>query len=526
MGDGLRHHISGEGKLVALRRVRNSWRAPVAFLRALRPGDAARRLGAVVLILLGTGLPVRAEPAASHRQDTLADNADSIAVVIGNQNYRQTVAVDFAQNDAEAIKSFLVQSLGYREQNVLVLKDATLSELNQALGSERNPQDGRLWRQAVPGRSNVFVYFSGHGVPDLSTKEPFLLPQDGNPAQGETGYRLETLYANLGLLKRKVGPDRQVIVVIDACFTGETGRRGESLLAVSAPGFAPAKPKDPAGLLKLVATSGATPANWDREARLGLFTTRLLMGAAGLARPSGSPPDAPLRWGALRSYVREAVREAARRDSGREQMPEIDEAELVLPVRAPVPAVRPLVEAAEDDARWREASRDGGREALERYVARCEPRCRHRDAAMNQLLGGHRQQQKAADEANWQRLSRLGRYDEYLAGCGAVCAYRSLAEGYLGAAPQLPSARPMPRDSVAARAPQPQGGTAYLVGLDPAGDNWLALRSEPAGRGYRILKMGPDTRLVVIGRQGAWSQVRLESGEVGWASSRYIACCR
>lgn len=37
-------------------------------------------------------------------------------------------------------------------------------------------------------------------------------------------------------VKQKVGGERQVIVMLDACFTGETGRKGEALLAVSAPG--------------------------------------------------------------------------------------------------------------------------------------------------------------------------------------------------------------------------------------------------------------------------------------------------
>jgi hypothetical protein len=67
----------------------------------------------------------------------------------------------------------------------------------------------------------------------------------------------------------------------------------------------------------------------------------------------------------------------------------------------------------------------------------------------------------------------------------------------------------------------------YLVGLERSGDNWLALRSEPSGqRGIRLMKMGPDTLLTVLGREGEWLNVRLRSGETGWAHSKYIACCR
>ena len=42
----------------------------------------------------------------------------------------------------------------------------------------------------------------------------------------------------------------------------------------------------------------------------------------------------------------------------------------------------------------------------------------------------------------------------------------------------------------------------------------------------RLLKMGPDTPLEVIGRQGDWLQVRLADGTTGWAFGKYVACCK
>ena len=370
-------------------------------------------------------------PSAFAQTSTLSDNADSIAVVIGNKTYKQTSTVDFAHNDADAIKAYLIGTLGFREQNVFLLKDATLGELTQMFGSEANPQGGRLWRSAVEGRSNVFVYYSGHGVPDLSTRQPFLLPQDGNPNASESGYGLQTLYRNLELVRQKIGAQRQLIVMIDACFTGETGRKGESLLAVSAPGFTPARPRSGGGIVKLVATSGTTPANWDQEAKLGLFTSRFLMGAAGLARAQRAPDSGPLAWADLQRYLKESVAAAARRDSGREQAPEVDEASFALPPGQPVPAVAGAVAAVQDEANWQRAKGAGERSALEDYVAGCRPLCRYRDAALQQIREIRRLAETAADRASWQRLSAAGQYGEYLTGCGPVCAYRELAEDYL-----------------------------------------------------------------------------------------------
>jgi TPR repeat protein len=347
---------------------------------------------------------------------------------VGNKAYKQTSAVDFAHNDAEAMRSYLIGTLRFREQNVFLLKDATLGELTQMFGTEANPQGGQLWRRAIEGRSNIFVYYSGHGVPDLATREPFLLPQDGNPNSSESGYALQTLYRNLELVRQKIGPQRQLIVMIDACFTGETGRKGESLLAVSAPGFTPAKPRTGSGIVKLVATSGATPANWDQGAKLGLFTSRFLMGAAGLAQP-GEVKAVSLAD--LKRYVTQAVAVAALQDSGRNQLPEIDEASFVLPVGPPVPAIAGMVAAAQDEQAWRKAKASGERLAFEDYIATCTAICRYREEALIHLRGLERTGQAAADRQNWQRLSVAGDYADYLKGCGPVCAYRALAEDYL-----------------------------------------------------------------------------------------------
>ena len=76
--------------------------------------------------------------------------------------------------------------------------------------------------------------------------------------------------------------------------------------------------------------------------------------------------------------------------------------------------------------------------------------------------------------------------------------------------------------------PQPAKSSYYYVtGLDPNGDNWLALRNLPSGTsGWSTTRMGPNTLLTLLGRDGEWMNVRLLSGETGWASSRFITCCR
>jgi carboxyl-terminal processing protease len=81
--------------------------------------------------------------------------------------------------------------------------------------------------------------------------------------------------------------------------------------------------------------------------------------------------------------------------------------------------------------------------------------------------------------------------------------------------------------SVAAQpAPAAAASWHFVTGLDPKGDNFLALKVAPNVSSARIEKMGPNTLLKIIGSQGEWRQVQLRDGRTGWAHSRYIACCK
>ena len=381
----------------------------------------------VAALCIGLAAVVPAlSPTAAYAQEAqvLGDNAASIAVIIGNRDYRQTVPVDYAHNDAEAMRDYLVGTLGYREENVFLLLDGTLSEITQMFGSEAQPQSGRLWRSVTPDASNVFVYYSGHGVPDLTTGDPFLLPSDGDPNSVVSGYRLDTLYRNLELVRHKIGPDREVVVMIDACFTGETGR-GDPMLAVSAPGFTPALPDTGEGVVRLVATSGSSPANWDDEAKLGLFTSRFLMGAAGLADDDGA-----VDWSALSSYVVDAVSATALRETGRTQVPEIDTASFALPEGSPVDAVADIVLRERDQRSWDAARND--RAAVERYIAECDA-CTFREEAIAELAALGQGEAAVTDRALWEELSAVKDYQGYLDRCADICAYRDVAQSYLAA---------------------------------------------------------------------------------------------
>ena len=77
-------------------------------------------------------------------------NKDAVAVIIGNKDYVGSVPdVDFAHNDAEAMKRFIIDVLGYREGNIIDLRDATQAKLQSTFGNERTHQ-GKLWSYLDP----------------------------------------------------------------------------------------------------------------------------------------------------------------------------------------------------------------------------------------------------------------------------------------------------------------------------------------------------------------------------------------
>lgn len=62
----------------------------------------------------------------------------------------------------------------------------------------------------------------------------------------------------------------------------------------------------------------------------------------------------------------------------------------------------------------------------------------------------------------------------------------------------------------------------FVGGLNPYGDNFLALRTGPGTQFPMVDAMGPGTHLVVLAAQGGWRYVALDDGRRGWAAGRYI----
>lgn len=247
------------------------------------------------------------------RADNL--NHDAIAVIIGNEEYENRAwNVPFARKDAEAVRDFAEDRLGFRRDRIFVLENATGTKLKTWFGSPQHPR-GRLHDSVRPGRSDVLVFYSGHGVPDIDSGEGYLLPVDADPNRVAIGgYQIDLLYKQLAALQA-----RSVLVALDACFSGltEQGSLQEMRGGID---FTPRRPSAPMSIL--TAGIGYQVAFADDDAQHGLFTAQLLNGLGGEADGMHwGDGDGQVTLGELEAYLGEKVAVRARELKGRDQTP-------------------------------------------------------------------------------------------------------------------------------------------------------------------------------------------------------------
>jgi len=235
--------------------------------------------------------PVQAKP-----------NKNAYAIVIGVEKYRQKLPkADFADHDARVMAEYLTKVMGYPEENIVMLIN------DHAARSDFEKYLGKWLPNNVEKDSSVFVYYSGHGAPNPKTGDAYLVPYDGDPSFiEETGYPLKRLYAKLDKL-----PAREIIVVLDSCFSGAGGR---SVLAKGARPLVMNMDKQVLysdRIAVLTASAGNQISSTHEEKGHGLFTYFFLKGIK----------DGNSELGTLYNYLKPQVERIARKMYNNEQTP-------------------------------------------------------------------------------------------------------------------------------------------------------------------------------------------------------------
>lgn len=191
-------------------------------------------------------------------------NPKTFAVIIGNENYQRVAKVPYALNDAKVFANYCLKTLGIPANNIRDYKDATYGTMLAMIN------DIKSIAKAFNGNIHLIFYYAGHGVPDESSKNSYLLPVDADGTQTEVCYSINRLYKELNALQAQ-----SILIFMDACFSGT--QRGEGMLA-SARGVAlKARTETPQGnMVVFSAANGEETAFPYKEKGHGMFTYFLL----------------------------------------------------------------------------------------------------------------------------------------------------------------------------------------------------------------------------------------------------------
>lgn len=248
-----------------------------------------------------------------------SENGNAIALVIGIGDYEAAPDAPFADRDAEIFADFVHRAFGVPNRNIQLLLDKDASRLGVK----------KMVKRWLPGmvqadKTDVYVFFAGHGLASADGNNLYLLPENGLPDLLEDSAIMRNeIYDAL-----TAANPRSVTVFLDTCFSG--GTRGEEMLITDARPIL-VKARDdrlaPERFTIFTASAGNEISSSLPEAKHGLFSYFLMKGMEGEADVNA---DRQITAGELHAYVMDNVSRQAVR-LGRVQTPQLQgDAERVL----------------------------------------------------------------------------------------------------------------------------------------------------------------------------------------------------
>lgn len=151
-------------------------------------------------------------------------NKNAVALIIGVEEYENTVAAPYASKDAEIFSEFANLSLGIPVTNIKLLtnNDAKLSNTLIALKNW-------LPKKIIPDKTELYVFYAGHGLASEDNNDLYLLPSDGVPSILD---RTTLLRNNIFDIIAELNP-RRVTMFFDTCYSGST--RSEEVMVAARP---------------------------------------------------------------------------------------------------------------------------------------------------------------------------------------------------------------------------------------------------------------------------------------------------
>jgi uncharacterized caspase-like protein len=130
------------------------------------------------------------------------------ALIIGNNNYKELNKLQTAVGDAKALEQLLREGFGFQTRT---LYDATRSQILDALDD---------YQSTLPEKSNLLIYYAGHGNKDVAAHRAYWLPVDAQRNHSPNWINAVEITDKLRAI-----PARHVLVIADSCWSGDLAMR-------------------------------------------------------------------------------------------------------------------------------------------------------------------------------------------------------------------------------------------------------------------------------------------------------------
>lgn len=221
---------------------------------------------------------------------------DAVAIIIGIEKYRRVPDADFANNDANAFYDYARRALGIKPENIRLLVDdkADASEILRAFNSW-------LPTRVKKDTTDVYVFYSGHGLPSEDGGSLYFLPHEVDRDLLE---RTAITQKEVVQTIQRTNP-KSVTMFIDSCYSGQS-RTGETLLANARPiSIAPKASTDfPSNFMVISASAPDQISSSSPELKHGIFSYYLMLGMEGEADVN---KDGQITVGEMQSYLSQQV---------------------------------------------------------------------------------------------------------------------------------------------------------------------------------------------------------------------------
>lgn len=221
---------------------------------------------------------------------------DAIAIIIGIQNYKNIPKAEFANEDAREFHNYAIRALGIPKQNIKMLIDADADSANVYKTFNK-------WlpaHVAKGGTTDIYVFYSGHGLPSTDGQSLYFLAHGSDPDVLEkTAISQVEIIASLS----KVQP-KSVTMFVDSCYSGHS-RSGEVLIENARPLLLKASSTTyPKNFTVLSASSNDQISSSAPELKHGIFSFYLMK---GLESEADKNKDGKITAGELQAYLTDTV---------------------------------------------------------------------------------------------------------------------------------------------------------------------------------------------------------------------------